>query len=235
MNLEEGDLVLCTVDRIVGTVVFVKIDGEERAGSIILSEVAPGRIRNLRDYIVPKKKIVCKVLRISSETIDLSLRRVTQKEKKEVIEEYNQERSYENILKSILGDSSKQIINKIKEKESLYNFFEQIKQDSTILKKLIGEDNSKKILQIIKKQKIKKLIIKKEFHLTSINSKGLELIKNLLGGAKDAEISYIAAGKFLIKTQSDNPKREEKKLKIILEDIEKKAKENKMEFSVKEK
>lgn len=233
--LEEGDLVLCTVDRIVGTVVFVKIEEEGRTGSIILSEVAPGRIRNLRDYIVPKKKIVCKVLRISPETIDLSLRRVTQKEKKEVIEEYNQERSYENILKSILGSSSKQIIDKIKEKESLYNFFEQVKQDSTTLKKLIGEDNSKKILQIIKKQKIKKLIIKKEFHLISTNPNGLELIKNLLGGIKDAEISYIAAGKFLIKTQSDDPKKEEKKLKSILEDVEKKAKEKDMEFSIKEK
>lgn len=235
MNLEEGDLVLCTVDRIVGTVVFVKIGGGERVGSIILSEVAPGRIRNLRDYIVPKKKIVCKVLRISPETIDLSLRRVTQKEKKEVIEEYNQEKSYENILKSILGNSSKQIIDKIKEKESLYNFFEQIKQDPTTLKKFIGEENSEKILKIIKKQKTKKSIIKKEFHLTSTNPDGLELIKNLLGGAGDAEISYLAAGKFLIKTSSDDPKKEEKKLKVILEDIERKAKEKNMEFSIKEK
>ena len=55
--LEEGDMTLCTVDRIAGTVVFVKIEGEEREGSIILSEIAPGRIRNLRDYVIPKKKI----------------------------------------------------------------------------------------------------------------------------------------------------------------------------------
>mgnify|MGYP001568708789 CR=1 FL=1 len=233
--LEEGDLVLCTVDRIVGTVVFVKIENEERNGSLILSEVAPGRIRNLRDYVVPKKKIVCKVLRISSETIDLSLRRVTQKEKKEVIEEYNQERGYENILKSILGDSSKQLIDKIKEKESLYNFFEQIKQDPAPLKKLIGEDNSKKILQIIKKQKTKKSVIKKEFNLTSTKSNGLELIKEILIDIKDAEINYITAGKFSIKTQSEELKKEERKLKMILEDIEKKAKEKGMEFSTKEK
>ena len=82
-NLEVGDIVLCTVDRIVGTVVFVKIKGYGE-GSIIMSEIAPGRIRNLRQYVVPKKQIVCKVLRISGDRIDLSLRRVTQKEKKEV-------------------------------------------------------------------------------------------------------------------------------------------------------
>ena len=61
MELEVGDVVLCTVDRIAGTVVFVKIEGNGE-GSVIISEIAPGRIRNLRDYVVPKKRIVCKIL-----------------------------------------------------------------------------------------------------------------------------------------------------------------------------
>src|SRR4030042_2930646 len=100
--IEEGDLVLCTVDRIAGTVVFVKVEGEEREGSIILSEIAPGRIRNLREYVIPKKKIVCKILKTSGGTISLSLRRVSQKEKKEILDVYNQERSYVSILKSVV-------------------------------------------------------------------------------------------------------------------------------------
>jgi len=235
MALEEGDLVLCNVDRIVGTIVFVKIEGEEKEGSIVLSEIAPGRIRNLRDYVVPKKKIVCKILRISSERMDLSLRRVTQNEKKQIMEEYNQEKSYGSILKSILGESSKQIIDKIKEKDSLYNFFEQVKKTPEILTKLVGNENAKRIAQILSKQKIKKSIIKKEFGLTSIKPNGLELIRELLGNIKDFEINYLAAGKFSIKIQSEDPKKEEKKLRIILENVEKEAKEKGMEFAVKEK
>lgn len=233
--LEEGNLVLCTVDRIVGTVVFVKIEGEKKEGSIVLSEIAPGRIRNLREYVVPKKKIVCKVLRISSERVDLSLRRVSQSEKKQVIEGANQEKSYESILKSILGDKSKQIIDKIKEKESLYSFFEESKLNPKQLEKIVGEENAKRILQIISKQKIKKSLIKKEFCLSSIKSNGLELIKELLGDIKDVEINYLAAGKFSIKSQAEDLKKEEKKLEIILNNLEKKAKEKGMEFSVKEK
>ena len=89
-QLEIGDIVMCTVEKIVGTIVFVKIDGDGQ-GSITLSEIAPGRIRNLRDYVVPKKRIICKVLRISGDRIDLSLRRVTQKEQKEVKEKYKQD------------------------------------------------------------------------------------------------------------------------------------------------
>ena len=235
MTLEEGDLVLCTVEKIVGTIVFVNIDGEKKQGSIVLSEIAPGRIRNLRDYVVPKKKIVCKILRISSERVDLSLRRVTQNEKKQIVEEYSQEKSYENILKSILGNNSEQITNKIKEKESLYNFFEQVKKNPDILEKLVGEANSKRIMQIISKEKTKKSLIKKEFSLTSTKPNGLELIKELLENIKDFEINYLAAGKFSIKTQSEDPKKEEKKLRIILENVEKGAKEKGMEFSIKEK
>ena len=231
--LEEGDLVLCTVDRIVGTAVFVKIEGEKREGNIVVSEIAPGRIRNLRDYVVPKKKIVCKILRISSERVDLSLRRVSQTEKKQVIEEHNQEKSYENILKSILGDNAEQIISKIKEKENLYSFLEQAKQSPKQLEKLFGENNSKRILQIISKQKTKKSAIKKEFNLTSIKPDGLKLIKELLGDIKDVEINYLAAGKFSIKSQSENPKKEEKKLGAILDNIGKMAKEKGMEFSIK--
>ena len=94
--LEVGDIVMCTVERIVGTTVFVKIDGDGE-GSIILSEIAPGRIRNLRDYVVPKKVIICKVLRVSADRIELSLRRVTPKEQKEVKEGYKLEKSYKNL------------------------------------------------------------------------------------------------------------------------------------------
>ena len=72
-NLDEGEIVLCTVDKIVGTTVFVKIY-DEVDGTIVTSEIAPGRIRNLRNYVVPGKRIVCKILRISGNRVNLSLR-----------------------------------------------------------------------------------------------------------------------------------------------------------------
>lgn len=235
MALEVGDIVLCTVDRIVGTVVFVKIEGEKTEGNIILSEIAPGRIRNLRDYVVPKKKIVCKVLRISGDTINLSLRRVTQKEKKDILEQFNQEKSYESILRSILGEKSEELIKKIKEKENLYDFFEEIKKDSKNLERFAGKENSKKILEIIKTQKTKKYTVKKEINLTIDKENGLEIIKKVLGEVKEAEVKYISAGRYSIKTEDEEMKKADNKLKEIIKEIEKKAKENKMEFSIREK
>lgn len=234
MELEQGDLVLCTVDRILGTTVFVNIEGNGE-GTIITSEIAPGRIRNLREYVVPKKKIVCKILRIVGENIHLSLRRVSQKEKKEVMEQHKQEKSYENVLKSILGDKAKEIIKKIKEKERLYDFLQEAKENPKELKKIAGEKDSKKILEIINSQKQKKAILKKEFLMNTSESKGLELIKEILGKIKNAEIKYISAGKYSIKTEADDIKKADNKLKEILDEIEKQSKKHIFNFSIKEK
>ena len=235
MELEVGDVVLCTVDRIERTIVFVKIEnlGKPTEGSIIMSEIAPGRIRNIRDYVVPKKKIVCKVLRISGDRIDLSLRRVTQKEKKEVMEHDKQERSYISILKSVIGDKAKEIAKQIREKETIYDFFEEIKKDSKDIEKLIGKKDAEKVVEILKSQKKKKAVIKKYFMLKTSEPNGLTLIKKLLEGIKDAEISYISAGKYSIKTESEDIKKADQKLQDILDKLSKDSKKNNMLFSLK--
>ncbi len=234
MSLEVGDLVLCTVDRIVGTVVFVKTDGYGE-GSIIVSEIAPGRIRNLRDYVVPKKKIVCKVLRISGDRLDLSLRRVSLKEQKEVIEANNKEKSYVSILKSILGDKADEIISKITKEEKLYDFLEETKTSPEKLEKLVGKTESQKILEILNTQKQKSVEVSKEFSLTSKKSNGASLIRQILGAFKEVEIKYIGGGRYNIKKDASDPKKADQLIREIIEKIEKDSKKQGLEFQLKEK
>lgn len=233
--LEEGELVLCTVDRIAGTVVFVKIEGEEKEGSIILSEIAPGRIRNLREYVIPKKKIVCKILKNTGDTISLSLRRVTQKERKEIMEEYNQEKSYISILKTVLKEKAEEIIQQITKEKRLSYFFEEMKQDTSKLEKMIGKENSEKILNIIWEQKKKRITIKKTIYLKTLDAEGLYQIKKVLDAPKDIEIKYISAGKYSLMLETEDGKKGEQKVKNLLEEIEKKAKDSGMILEIKEK
>ncbi len=234
MEFEEGDIVLCTVERIEGTNVFVSIEGNGE-GSIMTSEIAPGRIRNLRDYVVPKKKIVCKVLRVSGNRIDLSLRRVTQKEQKEVLEQYKAERSYISILKTILGDKTDEIIKKISDKERLSDFLEEAKKDPKRLEEVVGKENAKKILDITGVQKEKNYNVKREILLKSIKPNGADLIRGILEGIKNAEVKYISAGHYSIKTESKDIKNADNILKNIVQEIEKAAKKQNMEFSIVEK
>lgn len=234
-GLEEGDLVLCIVDRIVGTVVFVKIflDSKEVEGNIVLSEIAPGRIRNLRDYVVPKKKIVCKVLRIKSGNIDLSLRRVSQKERKEVLEKDQQEKSYVSILKGILKENAEEAIGKISKEDNLVSFLEDSKTNPQKLEKVIGKEDAKKIIEILNTQKKKKTIIKKEIHLTTIKPNGISLIKKILEIFKGVNVKYISAGRYSIETESNDAKTADKKIRDLIDIAEKEAKRSGVEFAVK--
>ena len=81
---EEDELVICTVTSVHHSSVFTNLDEYGRTGLIHISEISPGRIRNIRDYVVEGKKVVCKVLRVDKEKghIDLSLRRVKEMQKK---------------------------------------------------------------------------------------------------------------------------------------------------------
>lgn len=232
MEFEEGDVVLCTVDKIEGTVVFVNIE-ENGEGSIVTSEIAPGRIRNLRDYVIPKKKIVCKILKIdSNKNIHLSLRRVTQKEKKEVLEWHNKEKKAENILKSNLEGNIQEIIAKIKKETSIAHLFEEAKENPQKLEKFISKQEADIIIDILKKEKIKKAVLKKEFSLRTNEPDGLKKIKEILS-FKNVEIKYVSAGKYSIKSEDNNIKVADTRIQEVLKEIEQKAKKNKVEFSIK--
>jgi len=232
MMLEEGEIVLCTVDRIVGTNVFVKIENNGE-GCIIFSEVAPGRIRNIRDYIVPKKKIVCKILRISGDRIDLSLRRVTQEEQKKVKERVKQGKSYEKILKSVLGEEkAKNIIEEIEKNENIYDFLQKAKENPKKLEKITDGKNAKKIIDILKTQKPKKAVLKKEIFLTTTKPNGVELIQNFLKKIKEAEVKYLSSGRYSLKKESENIKKADSELKNTLTKLEREARKKGMELRI---
>jgi translation initiation factor 2 alpha subunit (eIF-2alpha) len=227
-KLEEGLIVLCTVKKIVGTTVFIKIDDYDCEGTIITSEIAPGRIRNLRDYVVPNKKIVCKVLRIDQKGhIDLSLRRVTAKEQKEIKDTYKKEKSLAATLKTISKDSEK-IIEKIKGKTSLAEFFEQAKENPSVLDKLMSKEEASKLLKILKEKKEKEVIVKRRFSLSSQAEDGIQKIKKIL----PEQATYLAAGKFQITIKNSNYKEANTKLNNMLKDLEQKAKQENCTFSL---
>jgi len=103
---EEDELAICTVTKVQFHSVFANLDEYGKGGMIHISEVSPGRIRNIRDFVKEGKKVVCKVLRINTDRghIDLSLRRVTEGQKRNKIDELKQEQKAEKILEFVAKD-----------------------------------------------------------------------------------------------------------------------------------
>jgi len=229
MEYQEGDVVLCIVEKIAGTTIFVKIekDGE---GTINFSEIAPGRIRNIRDYVSPGRRIVCKILRIDSNgTTNLSFRRVTSKEKKEVMDNYDKEKTAFSIMKKIIGEKSMEIISKIQKENNLYEFLQKAKNDPSLLKNYLTENQTESIIKILNEKKEKFKEIKKEFSLKCKKENGIERIKKILIPYNE-NISYLGSGKFKITKKASDYKGAEKEIERILESIEKNAGIEKCEF-----
>jgi len=234
-GLEEGQIVLCTVENIIGTTVFVKIEGN-REGTIVTSEIAPGRIRNLRDYVIPGKKIVCKILRIRDNRIHLSLRRVKPFERKELLSKIEKERSYKAIIETVLGkEDAKKAIERIKEKYFILDFFEEIRKSPKLIEDYLDKGQSEKILKILESKKEKPKEIKQVFKLSNKSSNGIVIMKNILqescSGTK-CNIKYLAAGKYSISIKGEDFKGIKSEINKTMESIETQAKKSSSEFSL---
>src|SRR3990167_7856528 len=195
---EESELVQCTVTSVQFHSVFVNIDEYDKGGMIHISEVSPGRIRNIRDFVKEGKKIVCKTLRINQEKgyIDLSLRRVNESEKRRKIDGIKKEQNAEKIIEIVaakIGVKTEQLYTEIsgkitKDYPSLHKFFEDVIKDDKLIDALGIDKKYSKILQDIVNQRIKpsEVEIKGKLKITLFAPNGIDLIKESLKKAEDA-------------------------------------------------
>ena len=231
---EDGELVLCTVTAIHYHSVFVVLDEYQKTGLIHISEIAPGRIRNIRDYVVENKKIVCLVLSVNHEKghIDLSLRRVNEGQKRAKINEIKQEQIAEKIIE-ILAKNLKiepdKIYNEISEKalkkfNSLYQCFEEEVKIGNVISSFGMNDKLTNTLIELIRQRIKEHIVRisGELRLGSYKPNGVEIIKSILLtikelGSKSVILSYLGGGRYHLEIYSDDYKKAEKLLNKLID------------------
>ena len=255
---EEGELVLCRVLKVNPHSAFVNLEEYDKQGLIHISEISPGRVRNLYDYVKPDKIIVCKVLRVNEERghIDLSLRRVTELQRRKKVDEIKQEQTAEKIVEQLainLKKDFKELYKEIalpilEEYTYLFECFDDI------VKGVIAEDDLKRmgvpseiikdLIEIVKQRiKPKKKVIKGLLKLTTYDPKGVEVVKSTLKDALGVTqalkkegvegidgvlimIKYAGSGKYLLEISADDYKTAEVVLKRFLNVCEDNMKEH---------
>ena len=245
---EEGEIVLCNVTSVQHHSVFVRLEEYGKTGMIHISEISPGRIRNIRDYVVEDKVIICKVLRINHERghIDLSLRRVSDGQRREKANEIKQEQKAEKIIEFVakqLKTNKDDIFEKIQEQifanyPNVYSCFENcIKDEKTLENINIPSEIAKPLLDLIK-QRIKppEVELHAKMRISSYEAAGVETIKELLKkiqklGNKDIAMGYLGGGTYSFSIKAEEYKSAEKKIKKIVGDAEDFCKKNSCEFA----
>jgi len=244
---EVGDIVICTVKRILPHSVFVELDEYKNLEAMLhISEISPGRIRNIRDYVKEGKVIICKVLRkdLVKRHIDVSLRRVNKSQGLNKKEEYKQEQKAEKILDNIakklnqdLATLYKEVGCKIIEKYSLLSYgMQSFLQDPSLLKEFNFPKKTEELLleTIREKIKIPEVKITAQLNLVCGASNGIEIIKKVLKKIEDnqVKIHYLGAPKYNITIISPDYKTAEEEFKKVQDIITNVTKENSCEANL---
>jgi translation initiation factor 2 subunit 1 len=236
---EEGDCVFCTVTNVQYNSVFVNLDEYNRkSGMIHISEVSPGRIRNINDFVKEGKVIVCKVLRVNKERghIDLSLRRVNESQRRAKVEERKQEGIADNILKSYVklhggsvDELHKTLSNCVGDSfDSLYLAFEDVIEEdldlsSLGLDKTLSQDLTKIIAERIKPKQVS---IDAEITLSSYDENGVDIINGIMEklltlDSSKIKFTFLGAGRFKVEIVAPDYKEAESyvsEIETILKD-----------------
>jgi translation initiation factor 2 subunit 1 len=235
---EVGDIVLCKVTKIFPSSVFVDlIEFERKSGIVHISEVSPGRIRNLRDYVSIGRQIVCKILKIDLEKghIDLSLRRVNSTQRREKLDDIKQELKAEALIKNLAKKLKKkpevlykEVSSKVlKEYSHIHLCFWEVAEGEEDLIKLGVEKNLANELTtaVVDKFKPAKITIQGEIRVQTYDSKGVEKIKEMLMKiekvSQTLKLFYLGAGRYKLVIEDVDYKPAEKNLKKVEELLEK--------------
>lgn len=232
---EEDELVICTITKIQYNSVFARLDEYGKTGMIHISEISPGRIRNIRDYVKEGKVVVCKVLRIHRERehIDLSLRRVNDMQKRNKIDQIKLEQKCEKIVELTAKELKvdfKELYYNITEKvftkyPNLQSFFEEVSKGNANLGEFIKDKKEFDILKelITTRMKPAEVEIRGRLNLQSYTPEGINdlkiVLKKNLETNKKIRISYEGGGKYKISVNAEEYKEAEKVMKKVTENI----------------
>jgi translation initiation factor 2 subunit 1 len=236
---EHGDLVIATIENVTDYGAYAKLDEYNKRGLLHVSEISSSWIRNIRDYVRENQKMVLKVLRVDTEKghIDLSLRRVTKRERKEKVLSWKKQRKAEALLIEVserVGSTIDEVYNTagslIEQKYGLYEGFEKTVREGAEPLTTIGvPENLAQAFAAVAQDRIHLKLVKVKgiLEIRCAKPNGVKIIKEAFLNAKkaektkDADIHFYvkAAPKYSVETLAENYERAEEVLQKVADAI----------------
>ncbi|MCS7112413.1 MAG: translation initiation factor IF-2 subunit alpha [Candidatus Bathyarchaeota archaeon] len=188
---EVGEVTIGTVKNVYDYGAYIALDEYGgRIGFLHVSEVSTTWVRSIRDYVEEGRKVVVKIIRVDPEKahIDLSLRRVTESERRKTLKIWKRKRSGSMLLARACRDtglSYEEVVlrygDAIKgEFEDFYGLFEAVVEKGVEALSRLGlpEDLVKAIERIAKEKiSVKKVEVSGICEVYFYESDGVEKLK----------------------------------------------------------
>jgi len=226
---EQGEIVLATVSKVMDHGAYVALDEYDGIqGFLHISEIAPGWIRSVGRFVRDGEKKVLLVKKVNPDRgdIDLSLKQVSNDQKKQKLKEAKKFEKGKTLLQNLkekakLSDSD---IEKLEDGlyskyDSVYDAFIGIGRNGveSIKDLKIPKKTAAAIEEICSKIKLPSVEIRGIMEITNSKSNGVDIIKKTLLDAakKDSrmDITYLGAPKYRLSITSEDFKSAEKSLK----------------------
>ncbi len=234
---EEGEVVLCTVKKILRDSVFVSLDEFENLEGIIhISEVAAGRIRAILDYVREGKPVICKVIgrNLEHHSVNLSLRRVSDVQRQKKTEELKKEQKAEKMLEIAAKElkiNPEEVFSKvgrllIQEYNTLNAGLEEMAKspDNILIKKGVDKKLATTITELVKQRvKPSQVKISRMLMIRNKHPDGIERIKALLKKVEDfaktqkkeMELIYMGSPRYKLVMKAEDYKSAESLMKDL--------------------
>jgi translation initiation factor 2 subunit 1 len=236
---EAGELVMATMETVTDYGAYAKLDEYNKRGLLHVSEISSSWIRNIRDFVREGQKNVLKVLRVDMEKghIDLSLRRVTKRERIEKVMSWKKDRKADALLKGVAEKvhmTPQEVYEKagaaVDAEFGLYDGFEKAaKEGAEVLTKIgVPEDLAKAFSEVAAERiHVKMVKVKGILEIRCLKPNGVRLIKEAFLGAKksekandgDVRFYVVAAPKYSIEALAENYKRAEEVLQKVSDGV----------------
>ena len=244
---QEDEVVLCKVTKVQSHGVFARLEEyENKSGLIHISEIAPGRIRNIREYVVEGKVVVCKIIRINQERghIDLSLRRVNEGLRRKKLNDIKNLNKAEKIIITVAKEAGfepialyKELESKLDEYESIYDAFIDVAEGNLDLAKIGLDKKLGDMLQKVVVERVKPptVTINGSIKLSIYTENGLEDVKAIIKDFSKVlgiRIYYAGGGRYSYEITDSEYKIAEKSYDSLKKMVEKQDKKKEVEIEL---
>ncbi len=252
---DEGEVLIATVKKVFEQGAYVTLDEYANLEAYLpWIEVSSKWVKNVRDVIKEGRKVVVKVIRVNKAkgTVDVSLKRVTEDEKRKKMATWKREQRTDKILEIVsqkLGKPEKQAWEEVAWKlEDYYRtdafsaLEKAIKEGEGVLKNAGVPDYWIKPLldEIGKHIEEKRYKVSETVVVRSNAPDGVEKLKSLFSAAEEIfddevgelRIYTIGAPRYRIEIIGSDQKAISSELSRLIKELEKLSKENGLSFSV---
>ncbi|MDE1761948.1 MAG: S1 RNA-binding domain-containing protein [Candidatus Micrarchaeota archaeon] len=229
---EVGELVLMRIKKVMPFGAYCELVEYNHDAYLPIKEVASGWIKNIHEFLKEGQKGVVKVVYIDRDkrAIDVSLKKVTKKEEKDKINDFNLEKRAENFYSQALDASGlkeknaevqSELSKKFMTYSDLINLFAEGKEPTGVKLSQKFIDAMKEI--VAKNIKPKVYIVSYVAEVTTYDTKkGIAMIKKAFSEVEKlgVQVNYLGAPRYrMMSEDSSYPKAEEriKQATVILE------------------